>query len=854
MSSAASPSGDSSPPLEAVCFLEALDAAGASFTFQTFDDSKAKRVDLAWRRHGTLEQQAATLQRANEQGAGVFVTVNETDGSGRKAKNITRVRALFVDLDGSPLQPVLDAAVHPNVVIESSQGRWHAYWLVQDCPLEDFKRCQQRLAARFAGDKSVNDLPRVMRLPGYIHQKGQPFRSRIEQLNDAKPYPYAELVSAFELNAPEAAPPILAPAPSPMPASTAGDVQDDLRDALRAIGAEEYGDWIRVGHALKTLGNDGLALWFEWSATSAKFNPVDAAKRWEGFHPDSTGYQAVFAEAKRHGWDPRRAPSVERKRAERAAHSPPPAAPPPAPGEDDPTAGETPPPENDAPPPVAVAFTAELLLRRFELVVGKTDVWDCDADAAMKWSAFTALVGEELAKAWKADPGKRGRIVKAPKKTPAAKRGKPTDPTRLEELIDRYALVYGTEAVFDFEYRMELTLGSLRAFAGLKAVRDWTDHPRRRVVRLEEVVFDPARDPSDRTVCNLWSGWPHLPVQGAGRDAELLQRWLAVLHYVCGESEAIFDWALKWFAYPLQHPGAKMRTSIILHGPEGSGKNTIFDAVRRIYGKYGTSITQVQLESQWTDWISAKLFVVGNEVLHRQEQITQKGRLKNLITEPTVPVDRKFLPGRIEPNFANMGFLSNELVPLNLDFKDRRFLVIWTPPPHPDGRAFYEGLSETEMPLSTVQALYQYLLDVDLGDFGPHSKPPMTSAKQELIEASMPSHERFLRAWIEGHLEVPFRPCKTGQLYQAYQHWCKENGERFPRPENAFGSFASKLVPRSNGPKRFFSGTATTEAQARCYLPAYPSGPANDPRAESTRLGESIDFFQKALNQWRNPQ
>ena len=146
------------------------------------------------------------------------------------------------------------------------------------------------------------------------------------------------------------------------------------------------------------------------------------------------------------------------------------------------------------------------------------------------------------------------------------------------------------------------------------------------------MVFDPRRDPSDLAVCNLWRGWPIEPHAGSAEDQELVRRWLGVLHYTCNESDAIFDWLLKWISYPMQHPGTKMKTSVIMHGPEGSGKNTVWDAVRRIYGRYGRSITQTQLEGQWTDWMSAKMFIVGNEVLQRQEQVHQKGRIKTLVT------------------------------------------------------------------------------------------------------------------------------------------------------------------------------------------------------------------------------
>jgi hypothetical protein len=109
----------------------------------------------------------------------VFVTVNETDGKGRATTNIVRVRATFVDLDGAPLEPVTTHRIPPHIVIESSPDRWHAYWLTVDCPLKDFKIAQKRLASQFNGDPSVCDLPRVMRLPGFLHQKGEPFMTKI---------------------------------------------------------------------------------------------------------------------------------------------------------------------------------------------------------------------------------------------------------------------------------------------------------------------------------------------------------------------------------------------------------------------------------------------------------------------------------------------------------------------------------------------------------------------------------------------------------------------------------------------------------------------------------------------------
>jgi hypothetical protein len=196
-------------------FLQRIDPEAKFFTVQTFDDTKAKRGALAKIVHidpanGALD----SLVELNERGAGIFFSVNETDGKGRQARNIVRVRAVFVDLDGAPLSFVLQAGLDPHCIVKSSPGRWHCYWRVSDCPLDDFKRVQMALARRFNGDTSVHDLPRVLRLPGFLHSKAEPFLSRLIDAGfDGPPYRLADIVGALklDLDATEQDPPHTAP-------------------------------------------------------------------------------------------------------------------------------------------------------------------------------------------------------------------------------------------------------------------------------------------------------------------------------------------------------------------------------------------------------------------------------------------------------------------------------------------------------------------------------------------------------------------------------------------------------------------------------------------------------------------
>lgn len=270
-------------------FLGLLDREVDGFTFQTFDDTGQKRKTLARVFNGSLAHYWNALWELNAQGAGIYVTINRTDGKGRSAKNIKGVRALFVDLDGAPLDPVMQYKLPPHFVIESSPGKFHCYWRVDDVALDQFKPLQKALAARFGGD-NVCDLPRVLRLPGMFHCKGEPFLSRIVSTHDATAYKVAD----FDLPK--------ANGDGRSKAKANGDGRNfwqefgvqEVRAALAAIPNPpelRRNRWIEIGMAVHaaTKGSEaGFAAFDEWS------------QRWEGVSEKGVGYDE---KATRDAWD-----------------------------------------------------------------------------------------------------------------------------------------------------------------------------------------------------------------------------------------------------------------------------------------------------------------------------------------------------------------------------------------------------------------------------------------------------------------------------------------------------------------------------------------------------------------------
>lgn len=174
--------------------------------FRTFDDQELARVAPV-KLYGRFEDCSLKLKRQNEKGSGVFWVVNHTKDNNQTDSSIDSIRAVFVDLDGAPLYPVFDSDPAPHVILESSKGKYHAYWLVTgDFPVKEFSRFQKALARKYKGDPTVHNLSRVMRIPGFLHQKdpNNKFVTRIMQMTPNMPYEPGDLVEGLHLELDEA--------------------------------------------------------------------------------------------------------------------------------------------------------------------------------------------------------------------------------------------------------------------------------------------------------------------------------------------------------------------------------------------------------------------------------------------------------------------------------------------------------------------------------------------------------------------------------------------------------------------------------------------------------------------------
>lgn len=179
-----------------------------------FDDKKAgtfKGAKLETTLSG-LPGLMDTLKKHNGQNRGIYFVVNY---GGHEDAEITRINAQFMECDELSLDEQLDQIeafpLEPSFIVKTRKSL-HTYWLVRDARVEDFRRVQKGLAAKFGGDKTCINESRVLRLPGFYHCKQGPVMVECIHFRPELRYTQEELERHLPRVEDEPAPPGVVPA------------------------------------------------------------------------------------------------------------------------------------------------------------------------------------------------------------------------------------------------------------------------------------------------------------------------------------------------------------------------------------------------------------------------------------------------------------------------------------------------------------------------------------------------------------------------------------------------------------------------------------------------------------------
>lgn len=315
----------------------------------------------------------------------------------------------------------------------------------------------------------------------------------------------------------------------------------------------------------------------------------------------------------------------------------------------------------------------------------------------------------------------------------------------LRQLNEQFALIQTPPAIWRIEAREFVPAAAFRIEHGnrqfpvgkayLELGTAWLKWPERR--QHPRLAFEPQEGPiTTAGALNLWEGFAFAPEAGEA------SQWVNLMAHLFPDRNAC-RWIQQWLAHSIQHPGTKKHSAIVCWSREqGLGKNLVFEAVAKLFGRHAAVAQPGQLGKQFNAWMRDKLLIISDETgKHGNQQSADL--IKTWITSSEIVTEQKNQPSVALRNVTDFVFLGNNADAVHLSAEDRRFSIFEIKCQRlPD--AFYREFACWRDSAAGLPALLHYLKTLDLSGFDPKGHAPMTNSKRAMIDASRSGPEQWL--------------------------------------------------------------------------------------------------------------
>jgi hypothetical protein len=307
---------------------------------------------------------------------------------------------------------------------------------------------------------------------------------------------------------------------------------------------------------------------------------------------------------------------------------------------------------------------------------------------------------------------------------------------------------------------------------------------------------DPVKNGSD--TFNLFTGFKAKYDPSLEINMEFVQPWLDHVRLVLADSdETIYQYVISWLAHIIQFPANKIGTGILFKSEQGAGKGILFDMIiKHIIGRdYSTNVNDMnQLLGQFNSIVEGKLLTVCDEIQNYGGAYKSNDKLKSLITNESLIIERKGFDSQSVEDFNNYVFLTNNEWAVKVETSDRRYIIIESSSNRIGDREYFNNLlrlTNDEVGTHFYNWLMRFNITIDLRLI------PNTNARTQLKLNSVPEPIHWLIHVLRGDIGnvVCGAVLYSGSiLYKSFTDWAVNGGYKHNYTERMFLQSINKVI------------------------------------------------------------
>jgi hypothetical protein len=289
-------------------------------------------------------------------------------------------------------------------------------------------------------------------------------------------------------------------------------------------------------------------------------------------------------------------------------------------------------------------------------------------------------------------------------------------------------------------------------------IKEWIADPKIRT--YENLVYKPKQEVSEESY-NIFTDFDCQSKEGSINTIQ------SILKLISNNENEVFEYIEKWVAHLIQKPYEKAGTSIIIQGEQGVGKDTYFDFIGKMLGEYffNTGNAENDVFSRFNGHLKKTLLIKFEEASFMTNK-NHADKLKNLITCQSQPFEDKGAGIVKLDSYVRLVMTTNAEVPVSIEQSDRRFVLVKASSEKIGDLEFWNNIHTELAKKETLEAYYNYLLNLDLTDFNPKHRP-ITDYYKEVKQSFIPYHAQFFQQLIQESHEIHTWVWKASELHQA---------------------------------------------------------------------------------------